>query len=59
MNVSDDEIIALMLEGKLPQALGHAGYAVSRPPQIKSYLSFEPHAECFNMGFVLTPVELS
>lgn len=55
---TDQEIISLMVDGQMPQSLSEQGYSVSRPPQIQSYLSFEPNAECFNMGFVLTPVGL-
>ena len=57
-NVSDAEIRALVIDGEIPQSLKAQGYTLKTPPKVYSYLSFESNAECFNMGFVITPVEL-
>ena len=57
-NITDAEIRDLVVDGTVPKALGDLGYTLKTPPKISSYLSFETNAECFNMGFVLEPVQL-
>ncbi len=57
-NLSWEEIIDLVVFGRLPWALANEGYTIGKEPKVKSYLSFVKDAPCFNLGFALTDVEI-